>query len=528
MHSDSQLRRVALYVGGYHKGDGTGRALRAKVDALENWPERDPLQIRVFCQSTDVADVHVSVVKDLRHLVADPYFKSADLHIFEFGWACEFVDAILCAPGVSKTLVHFHGVTPLHLVTDRLGYWATWKQQLNLLKANGVIYSSPYSGDVLARFGVRPEVMRLVPLFSAVLPPKCPVKADSGPIELLKVGRLVPHKGTLDLVQAIALIEPGLRNRLRLTIVGSREQDQDHLDEVDDVIATNGLRAQVNFVGRITDDSQLSDVYSRADALVVPSYHDTFCLPIIEAFAHGCHVIAYDNTTLPHATAGLGRIVPTGDVASLAAAIGNFVEALGGPGRIQGTRLIDTQSGPLTWGEFQQRAREIASRYSSEAFARSFREVVGQIFDAPSGPGVERPDSALIFRGPRRHVIRPRNLHLKPPFGEPGLDLIRNDRLEFDGRRFALVDEKLIFFGPYIDLSAGQWRLQLDAEIDGEFELRLTHSFGMLIKEQPVSGTTSNIEFELGECIEKFETLLFCTPRSRSLSLRAIRLDRID
>src|SRR5262249_26972802 len=147
----------------------------------------------------------------------------------------------------------------------------------------------------------------------------------------------------------------------------------------------------------------------------------------------------------------------------------------------------NTDSGPLTWCELQQRACDIARRYSREAFARSFRELAGQILDAPSEFGTDRPDSTFLFEQARRHVIRPQQFHLRPPLGETGFEVIRNGCLEFDRKQFAIHNEQLLFFGPYLDLSAGRWRLHVEAEIDGVFRLRLTHNGGILINERQIS-----------------------------------------
>ena len=44
-------------------------------------------------------------------------------------------------------------------------------------------------------------------------------------------------------------------------------------------------------------------------------------MPVLEALASGCKVISYDNSNLPAISGGLAQLVPTGDVAALAAAI---------------------------------------------------------------------------------------------------------------------------------------------------------------------------------------------------------------
>lgn len=527
MPTDRPTFRAAFYTGNFHLRDGIGRSIRDKVNALRSGADGRDWQVTVFCQDSNFDDPAVTVCAGLAQAVCSPAFQQADLHIFEFGWYYQLMDALLFVPPHARALVHFQGVTPPELVKDRQACLASLKQQLNLHKADAVLCSSQYIYDTLEQFGIGKEKLRLLRLPVSLLPRTPKPKAADGPVTLLQVGRIEPFKGTLDLIRALAMLPPDVRATVRLKIVGVRRADnQGYLDEIDAATAEHGLQGIVEFIGTVADDNDLSNLYAAADALVAPSFHEGYCLPVLEAYAHGCHVIAYDNSNLPYVTAGLGRIVPTGDVTALSEAIAGFIEGLAG--REDGTAAIPTESGTIGWSALQEKAQAHANSLKHDTFDRIFLGLVDEALTAPSPSEIERLDAALFFEDRRSFVIRPHDLQPKDEYSRPGLEIRQGDRIEYDSDRFASIDERLLFFGPYIELSPGRWRLKLDADIDGEFTLRLTCNFGAPVAEAVVSSGALSIEFALSAPVEKFETLLFASPDARSIVLRGITLDRLD
>src|SRR5207253_9053652 len=74
---------------------------------------------------------------------------------------------------------------------------------------------------------------------------------------------------------------------------------------------------RVHFLGSITDD-RLADCYRDADVLVIPSSHEGFCFPVLEAMASGLPVIAARATALPETVGDAGLTVAAGDADDLA------------------------------------------------------------------------------------------------------------------------------------------------------------------------------------------------------------------
>ena len=528
MTGDDRRLRAAIYTGNYDKRDGIGRAVRQKVDALRAAPD-GRWQVTVFCQESDIDDPDICVRGGLSQVVNDPAFRNAHVHVFEGGWVCWMTEALLFVPPAAKTMVHYEGLTPPEFLNDLAGYLATWKQRLLYHKADIVLASSPYNEREMLDFGIDPgKLGGVLPLATTLMPQTAPVKRASGPVNLLQVGRLVPNKGTPDLIGALAMLPAGFRDRLRLKIVGSREAaDRDYLARIDAAIAEHGLGDTVQFTGSVEDD-RLSELYGEADALLQPSYHEGFGLPVPEAYAHGCHVITYDNSNLPDVAGGLGRIVPTGDIAALSAAIKDFVHMLDRPGRADGSALIDTDSGPKPWRELQEDVRAYAARYSSAAFGPAFREALEKLLQAPPSPSAARLDPALFFEDRRTFTIRPAELRTKEVYDQLDLSVRLGDSIEYRRDRHGEISETCLFFGPYISLPAGRWHVRVDGDFDGKCLLRLTRNFGTFIHEETIDPDLLEFEFEVREDIEKFETTLFILPDTQAISLRGIVLNRLD
>lgn len=74
---------------------------------------------------------------------------------------------------------------------------------------------------------------------------------------------------------------------------------------------------RIRFLGNI-DDEELSRQYTSAKCLLMMSRNEGFGLPVLEAMAHGCPVIASNTTSLPEVVGEAGILVSPDDFASAA------------------------------------------------------------------------------------------------------------------------------------------------------------------------------------------------------------------
>lgn len=70
---------------------------------------------------------------------------------------------------------------------------------------------------------------------------------------------------------------------------------------------------------------ELARLLSAAACLIFPSRYEGFGLPLIEAMACGCPVVAYDNSSLPEAAGDVGTLVPDGDAEALGRAAATYL-----------------------------------------------------------------------------------------------------------------------------------------------------------------------------------------------------------
>ena len=172
-------------------------------------------------------------------------------------------------------------------------------------------------------------------------------------LRLLYVGRFVQAKGVHDLVEAAArLHRRGVPVSLRL--VGSRTYSRpEYLDRLHDAVLREKMTEQVEFLHDVPRE-KLAECYQWAHALVMPSRHEGFCIPVVEALAHRCRVIATDAGSIPEVAGGLGRILPVGDVDALVRALEELQQS---PRELA---VVDAGSLPLE--EWNQRVATHLSR----------------------------------------------------------------------------------------------------------------------------------------------------------------------
>jgi D-inositol-3-phosphate glycosyltransferase len=112
---------------------------------------------------------------------------------------------------------------------------------------------------------------------------------------LLYVGRIEPLKGIDTLIEAIAHIRRE-GNEVCLAVIGGemdigQEFENAEMARLKSVSANYGLDDSVVFLGKRSQDS-LPYYYSAAEAVVVPSFYESFGLVALEAMACGTPVVA--------------------------------------------------------------------------------------------------------------------------------------------------------------------------------------------------------------------------------------------
>lgn len=168
--------------------------------------------------------------------------------------------------------------------------------------------ASPSSWDRFetVRLGIRPELL-----------PERPARTPGGPLQLVMVGRLVPAKGPLLLLQAVERVRrQGIA--VALTLIG----DGPERGELEAFVQQHGMTDVVTLTGGLNHDQTLERV-ADADLFVLASFAEGIPVALMEAMGLGVPCISTYIAGIPelihHDRDGI--LVPAGSVDELADAI---------------------------------------------------------------------------------------------------------------------------------------------------------------------------------------------------------------
>ena len=212
----------------------------------------------------------------------------------------------------------YHNITPAHYYNDLDAGFASLlrsgRYSLRALcaRAIGALADSNYNAAELQALGltnieVVPPALNLNRLVDADIdgPLVAQLDAISSPL-VLCVGQLLPHKRPDLAVAAHHLLNVNHLPYARLMLAGP-PRNAHYARALNRYVQSLNLPT-VWLAGEI-NDSQLAACYRRADALVVPSEHEGFGVPLIEAFHFGVPVVARDFGAMRETTRGAALLL---------------------------------------------------------------------------------------------------------------------------------------------------------------------------------------------------------------------------
>lgn len=163
--------------------------------------------------------------------------------------------------------------------------------------------SSYSAGELVSEFGGDPLRSLVLHPFHFVedrFESKLSQECKEG-FEVLSVGRISPHKNQLELVKGFLGFCDELseeeRGEVSLTMVGKKGPAA-YFSEIEAICSKapygERIRCQVNGV---TED-ELARRYRNASVFAIPSAHEGFCVPVVEAMLFGLPIISSNSTAL--------------------------------------------------------------------------------------------------------------------------------------------------------------------------------------------------------------------------------------
>lgn len=139
-------------------------------------------------------------------------------------------------------------------------------------------------------------------------------------INLFFVGRVVPNKGHLFLLEIVNNFLDHYGDGLILHIAGRKEERlSSYYQGLDSCIEKFDLQSKVRFLGEISD-AELLAYYLGCDFFICASLHEGFCVPLIESQSLCLPVIARKTSAISE-TVGKKQIILGEDVLEYSAAI---------------------------------------------------------------------------------------------------------------------------------------------------------------------------------------------------------------
>lgn len=237
----------------------------------------------------------------------------------------------------SRRVVTLHDVVPWaqssRCASSAVGraYFAV--QAVRIRRCAAVITpSAAVAGEASELLGIDPARVTIVPegVDAVFTPPAASEPSPDTGLEtrgdtigdVLWVGSLRsrdPRKA-LDVLVAALADARGRQPPLRLVLVGSTGAEAERV-----LALARGVGVDVLLCGYVSD-AELAALFRRALVAVVPSLHEGFGLPALEAMACGAPLVAASAGNLPDLVGDAGLLVPPGDPRALADALARVCE----------------------------------------------------------------------------------------------------------------------------------------------------------------------------------------------------------
>ena len=380
------ILRVALYSGLIFERDAVSRSLLWKLRLFQRLKDEGyPIDVTVFTQATDFHDPEISVVPHVGALIRDARFDEADLHIFEYGMPYDLFNALFLTD--RPTLVVDHNTTPIEMVRDPMSKLACSKaiaERHNLTRATWVAADSEFTRNELLDLDFdadRLSVLHLPPSNCSIGRSEhsfaSPLRKDL--VRALYVGRLVKSKGINELLSAMLKLWDGGEREIQLTIAGTvRFSDPETIAQIAEVLLEHEVEGRLRLV-LDADDDEIAALFGESDLFVMPSHHEGYCIPVIEAMQSGCFVIGCDAGNVRTIMGGLGELYAPGDVDGLAVHINDFVQRLRASRDGHGELVLSTEAGDIPLHQWHAAVERHLSEYSQEHYERSLLRVLEDV-----------------------------------------------------------------------------------------------------------------------------------------------------
>jgi glycosyltransferase involved in cell wall biosynthesis len=210
---------------------------------------------------------------------------------------------------------HIHCVLTVHdLVWRQQAQSMRWSRRTverllmprSLRRADQIVtVSNCVAGELAEAFAPCSSKLSVIPSAASLQTGRADDGAHAGGDYLLFVGTMEPRKNLAGLLRAYKQYAARCDDARKLKVVGGAGWGG---VDPHSLVLEYGLADRVEVLGKVSDED-LSNLYSGAYALVMPSFYEGFGLPVVEALAHGTPAIVSADTALSEVAGDAGYTV---------------------------------------------------------------------------------------------------------------------------------------------------------------------------------------------------------------------------
>jgi glycosyltransferase involved in cell wall biosynthesis len=260
---------------------------------------------------------------------------------------------------------HLHSPTAADSTRKLQNLFNTVVERVGLLRVSAAVAVSQSLATYGVKHGIPKDRMNVVYNGVPVAGPLTPRTTPRGTWTLGCTALFRPRKGLETLLEAMAHLERAGRD-VRLRAVG-RFETPEYEREIHALVERLALRDRVEWRGFQSD---VAAELSAMDLFVLPSlFGEGLPMVVLEAMSHGVPVIGTRVEGVPEAVRADvdGLLVPPGDAAALADAVGRFVD-----------EKVDWHE--LRRNAHARQAESFSDRSMAEGLARVYRRVASAAF----------------------------------------------------------------------------------------------------------------------------------------------------
>jgi glycosyltransferase involved in cell wall biosynthesis len=197
-----------------------------------------------------------------------------------------------------------------------------FKKHFIKIPAKYVAISESTKRDAMRYWDLSADSIDVIHLGSFITPKSPRTRFGSG--KIVMVSDIAPRKNHVRLLRAFERVYRDTPTA-ELIIAGYVRKNVPEFEATLDEIKKRNEGLRVKLCGYVSD-ADVQSLYEEADVFVYPSLYEGFGLPVLEAMACGCPIIASNISSLPEVVGGAGLLVDPYDVEALAQAISTVLK----------------------------------------------------------------------------------------------------------------------------------------------------------------------------------------------------------